>query len=87
MRVHESPTFRNLGVQFDKFMLGDSHVSAPTKKCNGILTSLTHIRYCIPAHLLPFLVNSLVISYVRYCLAVLWRWLHAKYAQDPKGPA
>lgn len=55
---------------FDKYHTWDSHISALTKKCNGILIGLSHVRHQIPPELLPTLVNALVLSHVRYCLAV-----------------
>ena len=68
--VRESPTVRNLGVHFDKYLSWDSHVSALVKKWNGILIGLSHVRHQIPTSLLPTIVDALVLSHVRYCLAV-----------------
>ena len=68
--VHERPTVRNLGVLFDKHLTWDAHVSSLVNKCYGILIGLSHLRHCIPKDLLPTIVNALVISHVRYCLAV-----------------
>ena len=68
--IREGPTVRNLGVTFDKHLTWDPHVSALVKKCNGILIGLSHVRHQIPPELLPTLVNALVLSHVRYCLAV-----------------
>ena len=68
--MRESPTVRNLGVFFDKNLSWDSHVSALVKKCNGILIGLSHVRHQIPSSLLPTIVDALVLSHVRYCLAV-----------------
>ena len=68
--IREGPMVRNLGVMFDKHLTWDPHVSALVKKCNGILIGLSHVRHQIPCDLLPILVNALVISHVRYCLAV-----------------
>ena len=45
-------------------------MSVLVKKCNGILIGLSHVRHQIPTDLLPTLVNALVLSHVRYCLAV-----------------
>ena len=41
-----------------------------TRKCYGILIGLAHVRHIIPRELLPQLVDALVVSHVRYCLAV-----------------
>ena len=68
--IREGPTARNLGVVFDKHLTWDPHVSALVKKCNGILIGLSHVRHQISPDLLPILVNALVLSHVRYCLAV-----------------
>jgi len=68
--VPERPTVRNLGVIFDRHLTWDAHVSALVNKCYGILIGLSHVRHCIPSDLLPIIVNALVISHVRYCLAV-----------------
>ena len=68
--VQENPCVKNLGVTFDKHVTWDSHVSFLVKKCYGILIGLAHVRHCIPRELLPSLVNALVVSHVRYCLAV-----------------
>ena len=61
---------RNLGVLFDKHLTWDAHVSSLVQKCYGILIALSHVRHYIPANLLPTIVNALVISHIRYCLAV-----------------
>ena len=69
--IREGPTVRNLGVVLDKYLTWDPHVSAlAKKKCYGILIGLSHVRHQIPRDLLPVLVNALVTSHVRYCLAV-----------------
>ena len=68
--IRAGPTVRNLGVVFDKYLTSDPHVSALAKKCYGILIGLSHVRHQIPRDLLPVLVNALVTSHVRYCLAV-----------------
>ena len=46
------------------------HISAITKRCFGILIGLMHIRHMLPSHMLPMLVDTLVISHVRYCMPV-----------------
>ena len=48
-----------------------THTYLPSsKKCNGILIGLSHVRHQIPLSLLPTIVDALVLSHVRYCLAV-----------------
>ena len=55
---------------FDKYFTWDPHVSALAQKSYGIVIGLSHVRHQIPRDLLPILVNALVTSHVRYCLAV-----------------
>ena len=69
--IKEGHTVKNLGVIFDKHLTWDAHVSCLVKKCYGILIGLAHVRHSIPSELLPFIVNALVVSHVRYCLAVI----------------
>ena len=61
---------RNLGVIFDQHLSWDAHVSALSRKCCGILVSLSHIRHYLPPEILPDIVTSLVVSHIRYCLVV-----------------
>ena len=83
--IHEGPTVRNLGVIFDRHLTWDPHVSALVKKCNGILIGLSHVRHQIPSHLLPTLVNALVLSHVRYCLAVFGNGSEKTYSASKKS--
>ena len=64
------PEARNLGVIFDQQLTWDAHVSAVSRKCCGILVSLSHIRHYLPPEILPQIITSLVFSHIRYCLVV-----------------
>ena len=64
------PEARNLGVTFDQHLNWDAHVSTVSRKCCGLLVSLSHIRHYLPPEILPEIVTSLVLSHIRYCLVV-----------------
>ena len=61
---------KNLGVVMDCHLSYESHISSVVNKCNGILIVLMHVRNVLPRDILPVVVNSLVLSHVRYCCAV-----------------
>ena len=61
---------KNLGLVFDRTLSWNSHIALVSKRCFGILTGLSHLRHSLPAGVLAILVNSLVLSQVRYCLSV-----------------
>ena len=65
-----SASVTNLGVVMDPELSWQSHISALTKRCFGILIGLMHIRHMVPPQILPTLVDALVISHVRYCMPV-----------------
>ena len=48
----------------------EPHIDNIIKRCFGILIGLTHIKHIIPLHILPRVVDALVLSHVRYCAAV-----------------
>lgn len=68
--VSGSPTVRNLGVQFDQGMTFASHTDNVVRRCTGILIGLSHSRHSLPHTTLLTLVQSLVISLLRYCISV-----------------
>ena len=65
-----SASVTNLGLVMDPALSWHLHISAITKRCFGILIGLMHIRHMVPSHILPKLVDTLVISHVRYCMPV-----------------
>ena len=65
-----SQTEKNLGVIMDPGLTWDSHITHITNRCFGLLIGLMHIRHIVPPHLLPKIVNALVLSHVRYCVSV-----------------
>ena len=68
--VSGSPAVRNLGVTFDPCLTFAAHVDDVVRRCTGILTGLSHSKHCLPHSTLITLVNSLVISLIRYCISV-----------------
>ena len=61
---------KNIGLVFDRTLSWNSHVSLVTKRCFGILAGLSHLSHSLPPSVITLLVNSLVLSQVRYCLSV-----------------
>ena len=68
--VQESRIAKNLGVVFDRHLSWDAHVSEVVHKCIGILIGLRRLRQYLPQQALLTIVQSLVISRVRYCIPV-----------------
>ena len=68
--VQESQTVKNLGVLFDRHLSWDAHVSDVVRKCTGLLIGLRHLRHFLPARTLLTVVRGLVLSRLRYCIAV-----------------
>ena len=68
--VQESPSVKNLGVLFDRHLTWDDHVSAVVRQCVGLLIGLRHLRHLLPRHVMRTVVDGLVLSRVRYCIAI-----------------
>lgn len=65
-----SRTVKNLGVVMDPELTWEAHINTIINRCFGILIGLMHIRHIVPHSILPRLVDSLVLSHVRYCAPV-----------------
>ena len=65
-----SSEVRNLGLTFDQHLSWDAHVWSLSRKCCGVLIALSHLRHYLPPQTVPDIVTALVISHIRYCLAV-----------------
>ena len=63
-------TVRNLGVIFDERLTFEPHIDHVVNKCFGILIGLMHAKHVLPAHVLPVILDALVMSHVRYCSQV-----------------
>ena len=68
--VTASRTVKNLGVVFDQSMTFSAHVDATVRKCTGLLSGLSHSKHALPLNMLPMIVQSLVVSLIRYCISV-----------------
>ena len=68
--IGESVTVKNLGVTFDRFMTFDQHVAGLVRRCTGTLLALHHAKHGVPPEILPALIDGLVMSCIRYCIAV-----------------
>ena len=68
--VQESDTVRNLGVTFDRSLTFSAHIAGIKARCSGLLVALSHIKHSLPRELINTIVQSLVISIVRYCISV-----------------
>ena len=68
--VCESATVRNLGLVMDKHLSYHEHVNHVVSKCTGSLLALSHARHVLPPNSLKPIVISLVVSVVRYCIAI-----------------
>ena len=68
--ITETSKVRNLGLTMDRHMSFRPHLDQVTGCCTGILLGLTAARHWLPREVMVMLVNSLVISRLRYCLAV-----------------
>ena len=68
--VMESREVKNLGLIVDKSLNFQVHVDTMTRKCVGILMALSHARRVISGQALRVIVESLVVSVVRYCLSI-----------------
>ena len=61
---------KKLGLIFDSHLAWGDHITMLTKRCFGVLSGLSHLRGHLPPDVISVLVNALVISQVRYCIAV-----------------
>ena len=61
---------KNLGVTMDSNLSWKYHIKNLTGKCLGMLLGLLHAKHSLPLSLLPRLIDSLVMSHVRYCIQV-----------------
>ena len=68
--VEEIPHVKNLGVVMDRCLSYEPHINQLVAKRTGLLIGLSHARHRLPHDVLPALVDGLVISLIRYCIAV-----------------
>ena len=68
--VCESASVRNLGFVMDKYLSYHEHISQVVSRCTGALLALNHVRHVLPRVTLRPIVTSLVVSTLRYCIAI-----------------
>ena len=68
--IKESPTVRNLGLVMDKHLTFEPHIDQLVTKSTGILIALSHAKHALPKDTLVRIVSALVLSHVRYCVAL-----------------
>ena len=68
--ITETHKVRNLGLTMDRYMTFRPHMDQVTGCCTGILLGLSAARHWLPQEVMVTLVNSLVLSRLRYCLTV-----------------
>ena len=69
-RLESKDEVKNLGVIMDKNLSWESHVKRVSDRCFGILIGLANAKHVLPREVLPRLIDSLVVSHVRYCAQV-----------------
>ena len=68
--IQESRVVKNLGLYMDRHLTFVDHVDHVVAKCSGGLMALTHAKHCLPEATIKPIVTALVISIVRYCVAI-----------------
>ena len=68
--VTETKSVKNLGLVIDKHLTFEHHVDQLTAKCTGMLMALMHAKHVVPRCTLRQIVESLVISSIRYCISI-----------------
>ena len=68
--IQSSKFVKNLGVYMDETLSWDHHIKTIVNRCVGILIGLANVKHVLPIELLPRIVDSLVLSHVRYCIQV-----------------
>ena len=68
--IKETNKVRNLGLIMDRHLTFRPHVEQVVGICTGILLGLSAARHWLPQEVLIVLVDSLVLSRIRYCISV-----------------
>ena len=68
--VTESRTVKNLGVVMDRHLTFEPHVDQLVARSTGTLIALSHAKHVLPKETLVRIVSALVLSSIRYCIAL-----------------
>ena len=71
--ISETPTAKNLGVWIDNSLTMERHVNELCKICIFYLNWIRNIRPCLNTDMTKTLVQTLVISRIDYCNALLYK--------------
>ena len=63
-------TVKIIGVQLDRHLTWDTHISTVVSRCNSILASLYKTRHHFTSDVLKLLVQAHVFPHIHYCLSV-----------------
>ena len=69
-RLESREEVKSLGVVIDKCLTWEKHVKSVSNRCFGTLIGLANAKHVIPPEVLPRLIDSLVMSQIRYCIQV-----------------
>ena len=83
--IQESRVVKNLGLYMDRHLTFVDHVDHVVAKCSGGLMALTHAKHCLPEATIKPIVTALVISIVRYCVAIYGTCTKTELHQDPEN--
>ena len=67
LRLHPSPSVKNLGITFDSSLDFKHHINSLVKTCNHHIRNLYAVRKYLNKDTLIGLVHSLILSHVDYC--------------------
>ena len=65
-----SETVKNLGIIIDSALSWRAHANHVMRRCFGILIGLLNAKHLLPTSILPRIIDSLVLSHIRYCVQV-----------------
>ena len=68
--IYPSESVKNLGVDYDKYMLFNAHIDMVSRKVMGTLMYIKRIEKCFNSQTRIILVETLVLSIIYYCLKI-----------------
>ena len=54
----------------DRHLTFESHINQLVAKSTGVLVALSHSKHVLPSFTVALVVNALVVSAIRYCIAI-----------------
>ena len=68
--ISESRVVKNLGLVMDRYLSFEPHIDQLVARSTGTLMALSHAKHVLPRDTLVRVVSALVLSSVRYCIAL-----------------